>query len=82
MIINNIEYQIVLGENLKRGDTIIHRGAKFILSEYSLGKFAGSMDFGEYIAVKGYYKGQPQSMEDFWIYRLSPMVKEMGETHE
>ena len=47
------KYSLVLGKELKIGDRIIHNYCSFIITNYGFGKFAGSIEFGEYICIEG-----------------------------
>lgn len=74
----NATYDIVLGEDLKVGDIIIHNYQRCVITSLSNGKGAGSLDFGEYISVvANKLTGQVGHLTlKFWVFEDCPVIVE------
>lgn len=68
-----MEYKIVLGKDLQVGDRIVHNCNLLTIISVSPGKHAGSLNFGEYIAVSA-HDNIRDVIQDFWTYQECPMV--------
>src|SRR5262245_49154666 len=79
--VQGVSYEIVVGDDLKAGDTIIDRGQRFLIDECGPGVGAFIQDYGQYVWIKGYYIGYgPATLRDFWLFQSSPIVKVIPST--
>lgn len=74
------KYTVVTAKELKPGDIIIHNYHLFKITGCGCGKGSGSLDFGEYFWIKGYYFIYPNlktvcTIGDFWSFQECPMIK-------
>lgn len=70
----DVTYEIVIGDDLKPGDIIIHRGGRFVISECGPGFGAGTDDYGQYVWVRGHHR-MTKTPDDFWLCQASPTIK-------
>ena len=77
----NATYKIVLGQDLKVGDIIVHNHGRCLITSVSLGGGSGSFDFGDYVPV--YAKrltGQLGFLDvDFWTFQTCPVIVEVSD---
>ena len=73
-------YKIVLGQDLKVGDIIIHNHQRCLITSVSLGGGSGSFDFGSYVPVYAQkLTGQLGFLDmDFWTFKNCPVIMEVS----
>lgn len=77
----NAAYKIVLGQNLKVGDIIVHNHERYLITSVSLGGGSGSFDFGDYISIYAErLTGQLGFLSvNFWTFRACPVIVEVSD---
>ena len=73
-------YHLIWGRDLKIGMVIVHNNQRCVVYSISPGKGAGSLDFGEYIAVQARkLTGQVGHLDvEFWTFENCPMIEEQA----
>jgi hypothetical protein len=77
----NATYKIVLGQDLKVGDIIVHNHERCLITSVSLGGGSGSFDFGGYVPVYAErLTGQLGFLSvDFWTFQTCPVIVEVSD---
>ena len=77
----NATYKIVLGQDLKVGDIIVHNHERCLITSVSLGGGSGSFDFGSYVPVYAErLTGQLGFLSvDFWTFQTCPVIVEVSD---
>ena len=75
------KYKIVLGQDLKVGDIIVHNHERCLITSVSLGGGSGSFDFGSYAPVYAQkLTGQLGFLSvDFWTFQTCPVIVEVSD---
>lgn len=72
------DHEIIAAINLKAGDEIIHKYARFKIQECGCG-FGASNEFGNYFWIKGFFlngnRADPKPLKDFWSFQECPVIK-------
>ena len=74
-----IMYEIILGKDIRPGDTIIYNSLKALVTSVAIGNGAGSFDFGTYIIIKAVNHKNNDSRIEFLTFENCPVVKEIDE---
>lgn len=84
----NATYKIVLGQDLKVGDIIVHNHERCLITSVSLGGGSGSFDFGGYVPVYaerltgqlGFLSAEVSiGKVDFWTFQTCPVIVEVSD---
>jgi hypothetical protein len=74
-----IMYEIILGKDIRPGNTIIYNSSKALVTSVHIGSGAGSFDFGTYILIKAVNHKNNDYRIEFWTFENCPVVKEIDE---
>ena len=74
-----IMYEVILGKDIRPGNTIIYNSSKALVTSVRIGGGAGSFDFGTYILVKAVNHKNANYRIEFWTFENCPVVKEIDE---